>query len=196
MKTFRMVATVIAATLIVGILSLIIGQSQEGNSAPLFTSQSLDDKSVDEIERYAIDYTQSMFLVNGDIEIRLSKAMNGQEATDIGLGVGNPVDDPRPYHAVILFGNFIKPADQQRSEEHYRYIAYVFDVIEGVPTTMIASSDGVPLKQALQDPSIPDPLVPLYVTPNPDIWKRFEEEPTMLEEYPTPAETESTSPAP
>lgn len=190
-RSSTFVTLAIGAVLVLG--SVLAYRSQDGRSAPLFASRSMLDASTDEVNLYAIEYTQTNFVVQGEPTIRLSKPMTAQEATDVGLGVGNPIDMPRRYHTVILAGEFVKPASHLHDAEAYRFIAYVFDLEEGIPTTMIASGDGAPLKQVLDDPSIPDSPMPLYATPNPDVWDRFPNIPVTPEATSPTEEPASTA---
>jgi hypothetical protein len=109
------------------------------------------------------------YTVAGEPTVRLSKAITAEESVDMLLGVGNPINMPRQYHTVILEGDFVREATGLHEAESYRFIAYVFDLEAGIPTTIIDSSDGSALKHALGDPSLPDEINPSRSLPDPSV---------------------------
>lgn len=169
-KRVSSLVTLVASVAVLA--GLLMTHADKGRSAGNFSSKNLVGASTETINQYAIDYTLANYVVDSPSTIRLSKSVTAQEATDLGIGVGNPTELPRSYHLVILEGDFTRPATGIHAKERYRFIAYVLDLEAGVPTTIIDSLDGSAVKQALGDATLPDETVPVFATPNPEVLKQ------------------------
>lgn len=121
-------------------------------------------------------------IVSGEPEPVLAVPGTPESIRLMGLNIGNW--DPtckRPMYLVILKGNFdgrnlfVNPSFATSDNEQGlrgRYVAYVFDLTSGVPgdvTFTILSEDRAAFKQALSDPTFPEPdfTVPEPVPPYP-----------------------------
>lgn len=155
-----MAVTAMAALVVAALVIAMVAAAQPGRSAPSFQARPLVGASDEEVIQYALEWTQVHYVVEGDLNVRFSKATSYDEVHAIGLLVGNPRSAGRDYHTVIVEGDVVRPATTLHPEEAYRFVAYVFDMQEGIPTYVLDDPDGSSVKLALDDPTLPDLKLP------------------------------------
>jgi hypothetical protein len=124
------------------------------------------DIDPDQMVAAAIEYSEwREAIVSGTPDALLAVPGTPESIRQLGLNIGNwNPTCARPMYLVILKGDFdgsnlfAVPTDER--ELPGRYVAYVFDLTAGVPgevTFTVLSEDGAAFKQALDDPTLPDP---------------------------------------
>lgn len=117
--------------------------------------------SMDEIEKYAIEWAKAELRVTGEPAVVLVRDVRLDELPELGLTrIGG--DPDRSYVLVVLKGDFdlyrtLPGTDKDPSKWHSRvgYIAYVFDREVGMPTLMQVSPHGGEFRTLLGDPTLP-----------------------------------------
>ncbi len=139
-----------------------------GGRGNVFQARPLANASPEEIGQVAINYTiargQSF---GGKPQVLLVRPTTWKEIADMGLGMrGSSTIEEPPLMLVILKGDFSGGGlpdfnksttfNQNTIGQGAAYVAYVFDLWAGVPAYTFTSLHGEGLKQALNDPSLPD----------------------------------------
>lgn len=117
--------------------------------------------SMDEVERYVIEWAKAELRVTGEPTVILARDVRLDELPELGLTrIGG--DPERSYVLVVLKGDFglyrtLPGFDKDPSKWHSRvdYIAYIFDRQAGMPTLMQASPSGGEFRTLLDDPTLP-----------------------------------------
>lgn len=117
--------------------------------------------SMDEVEKYAIEWAKAELRVTGEPIVVLARDVRLDELPELDLTAGGG-DPERSYVLVVLKGEFdlyrtLPGFDKDPSKWHSRvdYIAYVFDREAGMPTLMQASPYGGEFRTLLGDPTLP-----------------------------------------
>lgn len=161
-----------AASIIILLLSGLVftgyRQVQQASAAPSFQRHPLVGAPPEEVGQYAIAYTRARYRVrSGTPQARLVRPVRAGDLPALGLpqiGIG----EQTPLMLVILHGDFDllggpgmggRPAPGTWHAQ-VEYLAYVFDLRAGTPVLTQTSHRGGILRQALNDPSLPDDLPP------------------------------------
>jgi hypothetical protein len=116
-------------------------------------------RSPQEVAQVALDMlAQSGEVAEGTPQVLLARSVEYDDFEALGLGCrpGFSAIEQPPLVLVILEGNFRlrRPGLVNTLGEHH-YLALVFDLWAGVPSSWIASVDGRPFAKALNDPALP-----------------------------------------
>lgn len=108
-----------------------------------FKARSLLSASVADVEKAALEYTQSNYTVLATPKILLTRSITKQEFLKLGLSeVGIGGKEP-PLALVVLEGKFEVQFPGMAKPEPAKYLFYVFDLNVGVPTLTEASEYGI-----------------------------------------------------
>jgi len=150
-------------------LLMSMGSWQRGAAA--HTTPVPTDLSAQAI-RAAAEYTYARFAVLGrEPEVVLSRPVLASELPGLGLIDIRRPDDAPPLQLVIVRGDFgltpwlereqYSPGNPYLSQLLAGYIAYVLDLHSLRPLLWETSRNGGLLRAALEDPGLPDEVVPL-----------------------------------
>lgn len=145
--------------------------SAEANG--VFQWHLLTDATAAEVGQYAISYARATYDISASPTIRMSKLVSWKEAKSLGIppGEGDP-NSPDKYWLVTLQGDLTTHGNARSEPQTMHYVAYLFDLDPGLPTTTIASKSGAEMKVALNDPSLPSLTQPMFIDgpfPTPDL---------------------------
>ena len=142
MRKFALFLTALLfATLVVIAVNsnlFFLASAQDG-----FRPHSLLTASVADVQKAALDYTQSRFRVVGTPKILLTRSIAKEELPKLGLseiGFGGKVP---PLALVILEGKFEVQIRGMDTPEQAKYLFYVFDLNTGAPTLIEGSRQGI-----------------------------------------------------
>ncbi len=108
-----------------------------------FKPHSLLTASVADVEKAALEYTQSNYTVLATPKILLTRSITKQEFPKLGLSeVGFGGKEP-PLALVVMEGKFEVQFPGMAKPEPAKYLFYVFDLNVGVPTLTKASEYGI-----------------------------------------------------
>lgn len=108
-----------------------------------FKPHSLLTASVADVEKAALEYTQSNYTVLATPKILLTRSITKQEFPKLGLSeVGFGGKEP-PLALVVMEGKFEVQFPGMAKPEPAKYLFYVFDLNVGVPTLTEASEYGI-----------------------------------------------------
>lgn len=109
-----------------------------------FKPHSLLTASVADVEKAALEYTQSSYRVLATPKILLTRSITKKELPKLGLSEIGYGDHEPPLALVVLVGKFeIQPRGLTTAgPDQVKYIFYVLDLNLGVPTYTEYSRDG------------------------------------------------------
>ncbi len=149
MRKFAILVIALLFTVLVGIAfvskSLSPISAQEGTFKP----HSLLTASVADVQKAALDYTQSRFRVLAPPKILLTRSITKEELPKLGLseiGFGGKVP---PLALVVLEGKFEIQIPGMMRPEQAKYLFYVIDLNTGAPTLIEGSRNGTDYEQLL-----------------------------------------------
>lgn len=151
-----------------------------------FKARSLLTASVADVEKAALEYTQSSYRVLAPPKILLTRSITREELPKLGLseiGIGGKVP---PLALVALEGKFEVQFPGMAKPEPAKYLFYVFDLNAGAPTLTEASETGIDYENLLAYAATFTPLASDQpIDPNA---KYFEPGPIQTEvpAFPTP----------
>lgn len=130
----------------------------------LFRKRPLNDASLEEVGQVAIDYTRANYSVTGIPKVVTVRSVNINELPSLGFGeIGySPEQESRPLMLVVIKGNFdlsdgiLAGETNPNARPQVKYIAYVFDLREGIPMITSTGLRGNYFRNLLDDPSLPD----------------------------------------
>ncbi|HLI51743.1 MAG TPA: hypothetical protein VKU87_08100 [Thermomicrobiaceae bacterium] len=103
----------------------------------------------------------------------MTKLVTWKEARSLGIPPGEgDANSPDKYWLVVLQGDLTTQGNARSGPQTMHYVAYLFDLDPGLPTTTIASKTGEEMKVALNDPSLPSLTEPMFIDgpfPTPDL---------------------------
>lgn len=145
-----------------------LGTSGAASPVPTKADADVPDSTpviaMNEIAEDALTRTmESVDVRSGSPPIVLSLPVMGEALNDLGLGAWTFEKGCQiPMQVVIIQGNFnvrpIQPASiPDEAKIPAKYIVYVYDVRIGEPIATFSDPNGALVKQALRDPSLPDP---------------------------------------
>lgn len=145
---------------LLALISLAVGYTRAEPPLPN-NPRSLVGASMDEVERYAIEWAKAELRVAGEPTAILARDIRLDELPELGLTrIGGAPE--RAYVLVVLKGDFdlyrtLPGFDKDSSKWHSQvdYIAYVFDREAGMPTLMQSSPYGGEFGALLGDPTLP-----------------------------------------
>lgn len=126
----------------------------------------LTDAPTEEIKQAVLRYTHNRFQVLSDqVTILLVRPVKAAELSALGLpDMAFPPEQEPPLMLVVIKGDFdvqnLSRAGFISEPFLVGYIAYVLDLRAGGPIITSVSRDGSRFKKLLNDPSLPDPVVP------------------------------------
>jgi|GEM_PF-3314767 len=119
------------------------------NAQDGFKPHSLLTASVNDVQRVALDYTQSRFRVLETPQILLTRGITKEELPELGLSeIGFGGKEP-PLALVVLQGKFEVQFPGLAKPEPAKYLFYVFDLNAGAPTLIEASETGIDYENLL-----------------------------------------------
>lgn len=141
MRKFAFVLFALLFAALVGI-SLVSKSSVPASAQSGFKAHSLLTASVADIQKAALDYTQSRFRVVGTPQILLTRSITKDELPKLGLSeIGISGKEP-PLALVALEGKFAIQVRGMTEPEEVKYLFYVFDLNAGIPTSVEYSRNG------------------------------------------------------
>lgn len=115
-----------------------------------FKARSLLTASVAEVEKAALEYTQSSYRVLATPKILLTRSITKEELPKLGLSeIGFGGKEP-PLALVVMEGKFEVQFPGMAKPEPAKYLFYIFDLNVGVPTLTEASEYGIDYEAFLQ----------------------------------------------
>jgi hypothetical protein len=115
-----------------------------------FKARSLLTASVADVEKAALDYTQSSSRILSTPRILLTRSITKEELPQLGLseiGIGGKVP---PLALVVMEGKFEVQFPGMNAPDQVKYLFYVIDLNAGVPTSVEYSRDGTGYETFLQ----------------------------------------------
>lgn len=115
--------------------------------------------SPQEVAQFAVDMLMRRGEVTGGTpEVLLARSMQYNDCERLGLGCApgfSSIEEP-PLVLVLLKGNFQlrQPGFRNQFEDHH-YVALVYDLWAGFPTSILSSVDSRPFARALNDSRLP-----------------------------------------
>lgn len=127
---------------------------------PQFVRHSLANATSEEIGQEALSYVHNDFDIrSGTPKIVLSRSVTEDDLPGLGLGrVSFGASVHPPLALVILKGDFGQGhflGTGVSATDQFIYVAYIYDLWAGAPTSTIASKDGGIFRQALGDSTLP-----------------------------------------
>lgn len=123
----------------------------------------LAGKSPEQIGQYAVEHLVPLDLgSHGPVEVLLARTVARDEVPQLGLGClvnSIPIEEP-PYVLLILRGNFDYVFKRPRNGPvgvQFNYAAMIIDVWSAEATVLLGSGNGGDFREALNDPSLPEP---------------------------------------
>jgi len=114
-----------------------------------FKPHSLLTASVADVQKAALDYTQSNSRVLAPPKILLTRSITKEELAKLGLSeIGFGGKEP-PLALVVLEGKFEVQFPGMKRPDQVKYLFYVFDLNAGTPTLIEGSRDGTDYEQLL-----------------------------------------------
>lgn len=136
------------------------------NGVAKFQRRDLTGASLDQVKEVALDYTKKRFGIQGVTpEIILARPVTFAELPSLGLTGINPSGREIPLMLVILKGDIDVTNLRSRLPASYRhtrvqYVAYVFDLLAGMPTLIQTSHRGGAFRRVLNNPNLPEDMPP------------------------------------
>lgn len=146
------------------IYSVASAEAFTGGHSPSH-SNVLTNSSVQQVAQAALDRVGNDFVIrSGRPKVVLSKSVTRDELPALNLPTISraSIEEP-PLVLVIIkddFGASKRMGIGKPANEHYKYIAYIFDLWAGYPTWTLASPEGGEFRKALNDPMLPIVTVP------------------------------------
>jgi len=130
----------------------------------LFRQRPLLNASPEEIGQVAIDYTRATYNVTGVPQVAAVRSVNINEFPSLGLPEGgySPEQESMPLMLVVIKGNIdisdsiLAGEPNSNARPTVKYIAYVFDLREGIPMITSTGLRGDYFRNLLNDPSLPN----------------------------------------
>lgn len=148
MRKFGLLSAALLFVILVGIAvvpkSFSPVSAQDG-----FKPHSLLTASAADVQKAALDYTQSRFRVLAPPKILLTRSITKEELPKLGLseiGIGGKVP---PLALVVLEGKFEIQLIGMMGPKQVKYLFYVIDLNDGTPTAIEYSRDGTGYEQFL-----------------------------------------------
>lgn len=115
-----------------------------------FKPHSLLTASVADVQKAALDYTQSRFRVLEAPQILLTRSVTKEELPELGLSeIGFGGKEP-PLALVVLEGKFEVQVRGMTEPEQVKYLFYVINLYVGGPTLVEGSRDGTDYEDLLE----------------------------------------------
>jgi hypothetical protein len=127
----------------------------------VFKRHSLVGLTPEEVSQVAISYIRTVCTVlSGDPQVLLAKSVTADQLPALGLGSIGFANNDIPLVLVILKGDFDMTHCMHHSgdlgvQTKAQYVAYVFDLIAGIPTLTSFSLKAEDFRQALNESSLP-----------------------------------------
>lgn len=115
-------------------------------------------KSPEEVAKYAVETLQrSGEVKSGTPEVLLARAVSGHDLQTLGLGCGySSAIEQAPWVLVVLKGDFeLHLPGTFAGNQNSHYVALVYDMWAGLPTSIASSLDATFLSKVLNDPALP-----------------------------------------
>ncbi len=168
---------VLAGLVVIGVLMLAgYTLAQDVNAGKRLGLRYSSLPPPEEMGDYAIEYTRARFqILSGTPEVLVSRQVTSIELRALGLDAPDFVCEEPPLTLVILKGDFDannmpgigKLMDT--SSARVSYIAYVFDMLSGIPTAILTADTPSDFALALNDPTIPTSTPQHTLIPDPNL---------------------------
>lgn len=128
--------------------------------------RDLTTSSVDEVKQVALGYTRTRFKISsGTPEVILIRPVTFAELPSLGFTSINPGGTEIPLMLIVIKGDIDVSNMRSRTPKEFRhtrveYVAYVFDLLAGVPTLIQTSHRGGAFRRLLNNPNLPEDLPP------------------------------------
>lgn len=146
------------------IVALVItfGANAIGTSRFAYSTRNLIGASADEVAQFAVQYAErNARIESGTPQALLARGVKREELPTLGFQCISfaSIEQP-PLMLVILKGDFVGGGGMGGNIKHsYSYLAYIFDVWSAEPAFQGGSINGSDFRIALNDASIPTPVV-------------------------------------
>ncbi len=145
------------AVIVALVLAIVVTYATNANAQP----EGLLNASDADIERAALEYTNTYFEPKGAIVTLMIRSVTKEEIPGLGLPAIDFSGQDPPLSLVALKGEFDVHRLSRQTDNGPRpatYIVYVFDLRAGAPTLIVSSPDGAHFRTLLNDPTLPDYL--------------------------------------
>jgi hypothetical protein len=135
---------------------------------PTHVSSSLINVSADDVGFRALDYTRHTFIALQEPRVVLARRVVAAELPSLGFESLAFLTEEPPLMLVIVRGDFditrgtLGTSKLDPTNWHWRvsHIAYVYDLLAGMPILTLTSPRGSLFRRALNDPTLPEDTLP------------------------------------